>query len=194
VTEVATGPLFGDNAIEGVVTVKVAVPEFVAASVAITALPPVVETGTAKVAEKVPVPEAVMETGFVVNAFPPNVTVTAEFGAKFEPVIVTDVPTGPVVGFNVSVGAVTVKVAVAVWAEASVAATVLAPPVEVGTANVQVNVPEVPVCIGVGLVVTDTPLKVIVTVEEAAKPWPDAVTVVPMSPVTGFKVNDALTV
>jgi hypothetical protein len=168
VTEVATGPLFGDNAIEGVVTVKVAEPEFVAASVAVTALPPVVEAGTVKVAEKVPVPEDVMDTGFVVNEFPLNVNVIAEFGAKFEPVRVTVVPTGPVVGFRVSVGAVTVKVAVAVWAEASVAATVLAPPVEVGTANVHVNLPEVSVCIVVGLVVTDTPLKVIVMVEEAA--------------------------
>ena len=39
-------------------------------------------------------------------------TVITEFGAKFEPVIVTDVPTGPVVGFSVSIGAVIVKVAV----------------------------------------------------------------------------------
>jgi hypothetical protein len=44
------------------------------------------------------------------------------------------------------------------------------------------------------LVVTDTPLKVTVKVEEAAKPWPVTATLVPMSPFTGFKVTEALTV
>jgi hypothetical protein len=144
VTEAVTGPLFGDRVIERVVTVKVAEPEFVAASVAVTVGEPE-EVGTVNVAENVPVPEVVMVAGFVVKGFPPNVTVTAEFGVKFEPVTVTDLPTGPVAGANVKEGVLTVKVADAVCVAASVAATVLAPLGEVGTVNEQVNDPEVSV-------------------------------------------------
>jgi len=193
VTEVVTGPLFGESVIERVVTVKVAEPEFVATSVAVTAGAPE-EAGTLNVAEKVPVPEVVMEAGFVVNVFPPNVTVTAEFGVKFEPVMVTGLPTGPVAGDNDNVGTLTVKVADEECVAASVAVTVLAPPEEEGTLNEQVNDPEVSVCTKAGVVITVGTPKVNVMVEEAAKPWPDAETIVPISPLTGFRANEVLTV
>ena len=193
VTKVATGPLFGERLIERVVTVKVAEPKFVATSVAVTVGAPE-EAGTLNVAEKAPVPEVVMEAGFVVNVFPPNVTVTAEFGVKFEPVIVTDLPTGPVAGDSDNVGVLTVKVADEECVAASVAVTVLAPPGEEGTLNEQVNDPAVSVCTKAGVVVTVGTPKVMIMVEEAEKPWPVAATVLPMSPVTGFKVTEALTV
>lgn len=118
-TDVETCPLDGDREIVGIVTVKVAVPELDAESVAATVCPPDgAPVGMIKVAENKPVPEAVIEDGFVVTAFPANLTVMGELGVKLEPVIVTEVPDGPLVGLSEIDEAVTVKVAEAerVWA------------------------------------------------------------------------------
>jgi hypothetical protein len=194
VTVVPRGPVVGFRVIEGVAIVKIAEPEFVDASVATTVFAPGVDEGTLKVAEKVPVPEVVIEAGLVVTADPANVTVTAELGKKFEPVKMTDVPTRPVAGDSESVGVFTVHIAVAECVAESVAITVLAPDMEVGTLNVHVNEPVMSVCTKTGVVVTLVPWKVMVIVEEAAKPWPDAETLDPMRPLTGFKVKEALTV
>jgi hypothetical protein len=48
--------------------------------------------------------------GEVVTVAESNVTVMIELGMKFEPVIVTVVPEGPLVGFNDIDGITTVKV------------------------------------------------------------------------------------
>jgi len=122
VTDVEIWPLEGERAMVGMVTVKVAAAEFDAESVAATVWPPDgAPVGMIKVAENEPVPDAVIEDGFVVTAVPAKVTVTAELGVKLEPVTVTEVPDGPLVGLKEIDEVVTVKVAVAEWLWASVA-------------------------------------------------------------------------
>ncbi|MDA4123915.1 MAG: hypothetical protein OK438_00500 [Thaumarchaeota archaeon] len=106
-----------------------------------------------------------------------------------EPVRVVVVPTGPEVGFRVIVAIVTVNVADAVLALASVAVTVLAPDVEAGTTNVAEKSPVTDEVTVGGTVVCVTPLKVIVIVEEAAKAVPETVTVVPTGPDVGLTVR-----
>jgi hypothetical protein len=75
------------------------------------------------VAVKPPEADVVTVTGEVVIVVPAKVIVTVEEGAKPAPVTVTVAPTGPDVGDRV-IDEVTVKVAVAVFALASVAVTV----------------------------------------------------------------------
>jgi len=82
-----------------------------------------VEEGTTNVAVRVPVADVLTGAGTVVTVAPLNSIVTVERGAKLVPVTVTVVPTGPRVGDRVIAGVMTVKVAVAVFALASVAAT-----------------------------------------------------------------------
>ena len=60
--------------------------------------------------------------------------------------------------------------------------------------KVQVNEPEDEVVTVVGDVVIVFPLKVIVIFEEAAKPVPDTVSVIPVRPLIGNNVIDAVTV
>jgi hypothetical protein len=71
-------------------------------------------------------------------------------------------------GDRVIVGVVTVKVAEAVFALASVAVTVLAPAVEEGTTKVAVKPPAADVVTVAGTVATVAPLNFIVMVERGA--------------------------
>ena len=86
-------------------------------------------------AENEPPPEVVMDAGTVVIVAPSNCTVTALFAANWIPVIVTVVPTSPVIGLSVMAGrglfeeVTTVKIAVAVSPLRSVPFTVLKPTV-----------------------------------------------------------------
>jgi hypothetical protein len=198
VTLVPTGPEVGLRLIEGVVTVKVADAVFALASVAVTVLAPAEEAGTTNVAEKAPVADVVTVTGTVVCVAPLNFIVMVEVEAKPAPVTVTVVPTGPEVGFRVidgvTVKVVTVKIAEAVFALASVAVTVLAPAEEAGTTNVAEKAPVADVVTVTGTVVCVAPLNFIVMVEVEAKPAPVTVTVVPTGPEVGFRVIDGVTV
>ena len=62
--------------------------------------------------------------GFVLIVVPPYDIVIAEFAAKLLPEMFTVVPVGPLVGFSVIAGVVTVNDAEAEFADASVALTV----------------------------------------------------------------------
>jgi hypothetical protein len=95
-------------------------------------------------------------------------------------------------GNSGTVTVVTVNVAGAAFDDASVARTVLAPVVDAGTVNVTPLgiAPDTVVVTVAGLVVTVVPSYFIVTVEDAANPEPDTVTVVLTGSAGGFSVMD----
>jgi hypothetical protein len=151
---VFTGPPRIESARVGVVTVKVAVAvasEF--PSVAVSVFEPVgAVTGTANVHANPPVALAVIvpadaapELQELYEPMPiePNTIVTVPPKVNPPPSATSAVPTGPPTIESVSVGVVTVKVAVAVAKEfPSVAVTVFAPVgAAAGTANVHANAP-----------------------------------------------------
>jgi hypothetical protein len=96
------------------------------------------------------------------------------------------------VGFTVSVGTVSVNVALATFPAASVTVTVFVAVAVIGTANVGEIAPA-PLVV-VALKVIAAPLKVAVTVLDAAKPVPAIVTVVPLMPNAGVRVIAGCTV
>jgi hypothetical protein len=142
-----------------------------------------------KVALKAPKADVVTAVGLVVCANPLNAIVTVEVGAKPAPMTVTLVLTRPEVGDR-AIDGVTVNVADAVFELASVAVTVLLPAMDEGTTKVAVKAPKVDVSTVAGMVVTFTPLNVIVMVEEGVKPAPVTATEVPTGPEVGFRVID----
>jgi hypothetical protein len=162
------------------------------ASTAITVWAPIVEVGTAKVALKVPVEEDVTVVGEVVWATPSYLIVIVEEAAKPVPETVTVPPTMVLVGLRVT-DALTVYVAEPVWADTSVAVTVWAPFVEMGTENVALKEPMVDEATVVGDVVCVVPSYFMVMVEDGANPVPDTVTVVATVPPVGPRVIAAVT-
>src|SRR5213593_1425182 len=109
-----------------------------------------------------------------------------ELAAKPEPVTVTTVPIGPLVGL-MAIDGVTVKVAEAEFEDESVATTVCAPTVEVGAVKVVdagIAPPDVVVT-----VTWVTPSYFMVVEELAAKPEPVTVTDWPIGPVVGLSVS-----
>ena len=146
--------------------------------------------GTVNVHVKVPVIEVVWEVQVWVTIVPPAMVIEpiVVLTEKPEPLTVTTVPIGPWVRDKTITGVVTVKVAEAVFALASVAVTVLAPAVEEGTTKVAEKVPAADVVTAAGTVVTVAPLNFIVMVEEEAKLAPVTVTVTPTGPWMGVKV------
>jgi hypothetical protein len=126
--------------------------------------------GTVNVHVKPPTAEVVTDVQvWVAGVAPLNVIVPIVVRTENpEPVTVTEVPTAPEVGDRVIAGVVTVKVAEAVFALASVAVTVLPPAVEDGTTKVAVKPPAAVVVIVAGTVVTVAPLNFIVMVERGA--------------------------
>lgn len=148
-----------------------------------------------KVAVNEPVPSVVMDDGLVLTAVPANVTVICELGMKFEPEIVTVIPWLPLVGLIVIDGVVTVNVCEAALPFASVTSTVFPPLLDIGTVNVTAeNEPVLLVWTVAGFVATAVPANVTVITESAAKPVPESVTVLPMSPLVGLMVKDGVTV
>ena len=136
----------------------------------------------------------VIVAGDVVWVTPSYLIVIVEEAAKPVPVTVTVVPTLPVVGLVV-MAEIMLKVAVPVCDEPSVAVTVWAPFVEVpGTVKVAVNEPRLLLVTVVGVVGCVAPSYLMMIVEEAAKPAPDTVTVVPPIPFEGFSVIAGFTV
>ena len=132
--------------------------------------------------------------GVVVWVTPSYLIVIVEEEAKPVPVIVTVVPTLPVVGLVV-MAEIMLKVAVPVCDEPSVAVTVWAPFAEVpGTVNVAVNEPRLLLVTVVGVVGCVAPSYLMMIVEEAAKPVPDTVTVVPPIPFEGLSEIAGFTV
>lgn len=122
VTTVPTGPITGDNVIEGA-TVKVAEAESPLESVALTMCPPMEEEGTAKeVLMKEPTLFE-LTGGEVACCAPSNVIVIFELAAKPCPETVTIVPTGPLVG-KIMIEGIIVNLAEAWSRLASVAVTV----------------------------------------------------------------------
>ena len=71
---------------------------------------PAVESGTLKVQENAPVPLLITVVGNVVSAVASKFNVITWVGSKFDPVIVTDPPLGPLVGLKVMDRVRTVKV------------------------------------------------------------------------------------
>ena len=139
---------------------------------------------------KVPVIEVVWEVQVWVTIVPPAMVIEpiVVLTEKPEPLTVTTVPIGPWVRDKTITGVVTVKVAEAVFALASVAVTVLAPAVEEGTTKVAEKVPAADVVTAAGTVVTVAPLNFIVMVEEEAKLAPVTVTVTPTGPWMGLRL------
>src|SRR6266581_2002517 len=136
--------------------------------------------------------DAVTVVGDVVCVTPSYLMVMVEEAAKPVPDTVTVPPTIPLVGFRL-IEALTVYMAEAVWEDASVAVTVCAPFVETGTANVALNEPMVEEATVVGEVVCVAPSYLMVMVEEAGKPVPVIVTVVPTLPAEGLSVMETVT-
>jgi hypothetical protein len=193
VNEEPTLPLIGLSVIEAV-TVNAPVAVWEAASPAVIECAPFVEAGTVNVALNEPTEFVVTVVGAVVCATPSNLMVIVEEAAKPVPVTVTVVPTLPLVGLRV-MKATMLKVAVATCVDASVTVTVWAPFVEVpGTVNVALKDPMLLLVIVEGDVGCVAPSYLMVMVEEAAKPDPDTVTVVPPIPFAGLRVIDGLTV
>jgi hypothetical protein len=136
----------------------------------------------------------VIVAGDVVWVTPSYLIVIVEEAAKPVPVIVTVVPTLPVVGLVV-MAEIMLKVAVPVCDDASVAVTVWAPFVEVpGTVKVAVNEPRLLLVTVVGVVGCVAPSYLILIVEEEAKPVPDTVTLVPPIPFAGLREIAGVTV
>jgi hypothetical protein len=186
---VPTGPVRGFTVIEGVATVKVA-ETVLTPSLAVTVWAPGEEAGTVKVMVNAPVPEEVV----VVMVVASNFVVMVEEDRKFEPVTVTKVPSGPLLGFRVIKEGVTVKAAEAELPPESVPTTGLAPADETGTLKRAPENEPVASVLVVPVSVTGLPANVAVIVEDAAKPVPDTVTEVPVDPMIGFRVIDAVTV
>ncbi len=146
--------------------------------------------GTVNVHVKVPVEEVVTEVQVWVTIVPPAMEIEpiVVLTENPEPLTVTTVPIGPWVRDKTITGVVTVKVAEALFALASVAVTVLAPAVEEGTTKVAEKVPAADVVTVAGTVATVAPLNFIVMVEEEAKLAPVTVTVTPTGPWMGVNV------
>ena len=102
------GPLVGLKVIEGV-TVKLAEAELTP-SLAKTALTPAVSVKLKlKVAVKLPNAFALTVEGLVAMGVPSKLIVIFELSIKFEPVTVTYVPTGPLIGLTVMLEEVTLE-------------------------------------------------------------------------------------
>jgi hypothetical protein len=117
-------------------------PVFPRASIAVTVCEPTMELGTMKVPLNVPVDVEAIVAGEVAWAIPSYFMVIVEEGAKPVPDTVTVPPAIVVVGLRL-IDALTLNVAEPVWADTSVAVTVCAPLVEIGTENVALNEPMV---------------------------------------------------
>ena len=118
--------------------------------------------------------------------WPPKVTVTVWDGAKLEPVKVTDVETGPLLGDKERVGALTEN-SVDIELTLSVAVTLWPPAVDDGTANVAAGRLPVESAVTVFTVVAS---KVMVTWVPGLKLDPVTVTMVPMRPLLGLSVME----
>lgn len=110
-TVVPGTPFVGFETRDGTITVNVA-DESPPESSAVTAWLAGVELGIANVAEKVPVPDEVTVGGVVGIFVVSNFIVIGAFDRKYEPVTVTVVPAGPLVGLSVIDRLPRVKVAV----------------------------------------------------------------------------------
>ncbi len=118
-----------------------------------------------------------------------NVTVTVADPAKPYPAITNDEPDTPLAGLNV-MEAVTENVPAAECPDASVVVMVWTPFVEPGIVNAALKEPAVELVIVTGEVESVVPSYLIVIVEVAAKPVPDAVTVVPTVPLVGLRARE----
>ena len=122
-----------------------------------------------------------------------KVMVTVELPAKPEPETVTVEPTPPLVGLNVIEG-ITVKVVLAVLEDASVALTGRVPANDTGTLKDMENEPALSVTV---VRIKGEPVpepKVTVTLEEVAKPEPEAITGEPTIPEFGLTFMEGTTV
>jgi hypothetical protein len=192
VTVVPTGPDVGAT-VTAELTVKVAEADLELPSVITTVWAPTAEAGTVNVA---PANEPVAPVLVVpprLTDTPLNFAVNAEDPEKPVPDTVTVIPTLPLVGLKVIAG-LTVNVAVAALALASVAVTVLPPLTAAGTVKVQLKDPKASVVTVEGTVTIVVLTNFTVTVLEAAKPDPDTVTVEPTIPEDGLKLIDCVTV
>jgi hypothetical protein len=197
VADVPTAPVVGDSPVDDALTVKFVddVAELVAASVTVADRAPLGTAGTVNVTVDDPfaleVPPEVIEA-----VVPATLIANADVAAKPCAVIVTDVPTAPLVGVMLVAEAFTVKSVpdVAVCDVASMTVTVREPFGTAGMANAIVDEPlelVVPPEVAVAVV----PLTFTVSADDAAKPWAIIVAGVPTGPLVGNKpLTEALTV
>jgi hypothetical protein len=150
--------------------------------------------GTGKVTEKLPTLLLLGEGGAVVCAVPSKVSETALDAAKPLPVTVTVSPTWVVAGERVSFE-LTVKVAEALLADPSEAATVCEPFVLAGTVNETPLKPPLASVVGdSGEVVWPEPSKETPMALDAAKPVPETVAESPTFPDAAERVIVGVTV
>ncbi len=190
VTVASFGPCPGVTVIVGVVTVNVPIAVWPPTSVAVTVVPDV-PPGTTNEQVNAPVVPVVREplVQLVIVIESKTSDDSAADTEKPVPETVTLPPTGPCVGVTVIAGVVTVNVPVAVLPLTSVAVTVV-PDVPLGTLNVQVNAPLVPVVREplVQLVIVTEPNTSDDSAADTEKPVPETVTLAPTGPCVGVTV------
>jgi hypothetical protein len=176
-----------------VFTVKTVEAELRLASVITTVCGPAVEIGTVKVA---PVNEPVLPVVVAplrLTVTPLKVALNALLLPKPVPDTETVEPTLPFVGFK-EILEVVVKISVSILELESVAETLWEPAVEIGTAKVQLNVPNAVVVTVAGDVVWIVPSYLMVTVFVEPYPVPETVIVVPVDPLAGLSVINGVIV
>jgi hypothetical protein len=92
------------------VTAKFAKAELIPSLAKTCLMPAVSLEEKIKAAENEPLASAAIEEGFVTVGFPSKFMFIFELSTKFEPVTVTAVPIGPLVGLTAMLGVVTRKV------------------------------------------------------------------------------------
>jgi hypothetical protein len=189
VSVLPTTPLLGDRVIFGM-TVKFELAERVAA-VSWTARAPAGAAGTVSVAP-VKLPEAlVVDVPPSATDVPAKLPLSVVLAGKFEPLTVRRSPTLPLAAPRVMTGVGIVNAAESLLLDASVATTVLAPAVWLGTVYVALKLPDTPLVPPVS--VSAVPPNVAVTAELAANPVPVIVAPEPATPVVGESTTFGVT-
>ena len=185
VTGVLNGPVVGDNAICGPVTVKTAVPKSPLLPVTVTTyVPGVASSATVKLVEvNVPVLVIVHEGKPIMFAGVLEIVVHVSTVLKPLPVIVTAVPAGPELGASVMAGevVVTTNFAEAVSPVLPVTVTVYVPGVAASATVklVELNVPVLVIVHEGKPIMFVGVLEIVVHVSAGLKPLPVMVTPVP---------------
>ena len=132
--------------------------------------------GVLIVAKNPPVEFDCKLAGEVTIALPAKFTVMSEFGAKFKPLTVTDVPRGPLVGLIAKLDGITSKVVEEKLKKLSARTTILLPgDTPLGTVK-KAPLGMLPDWSAIKLKVACVPLTVTIRGEFGWKPWPETVT------------------
>ena len=149
---------------------------------------------TVKVPVACPLPNIMVQPGLA-TTLPVSEHAPVSSKLKLTPSILTVVPTGPEVGFSVSVGAATVSVAVAESPlGVPVTVTVYVPVGTEPTKNCPLMAP-LPTAgtVHVGVAMSEPPPVIVQAVSAAENPTPLTAIVAPTPPNVGFRVIEGLT-